>query len=209
MGTPAETWLMGTPAETWLMGTPTETWLMGAPTETWLMGTPTETWLMGTTTESLIAHSKRLLALYECIYVCHDSCICVAWLVYTCATTQTYVYVYHDSFICVPWLMFMCTMIRLYVCQRAAKDISLKLETQDCTTNPEIPPRKAEFPIFYKLRIGGWGGLWVANIDYQHCMIVFYITSFFIQFCWWYVILIERHESKAQNAPNLETNVRL
>jgi len=195
---------MGTPAETWLMGTPAETWLMGAPTETWL-----ETWLMGTTTESLIAHSKRLLALYECIYVCHDSCICVAWLVYTCATTQTYVYVYQDSFICVTWLMFMCTMIRLYVCQRAAKDISLKLETQDCTTNPEIPPRKAEFPIFYKLRIGGWGGLWVANIDYQHCMIVFYITSFFIQFCWWYVILIERHESKAQNAPNLETNVRL
>jgi len=24
-----------------------------------------------------------------------------------------------------------------------------------CTTNPEIPPRKAEFPIFYKLRITG------------------------------------------------------
>jgi len=34
------------------------------------------------------------------------------------------------------------------------KDISLKLETQDCT-NPEIPPRKAEFPRFYKLRITG------------------------------------------------------
>jgi len=33
--------------------------------------------------------------------------------------------------------------------------MSLKLETQDCTTNPEIPPRKAEFPIFYKLRITG------------------------------------------------------
>jgi len=39
--------------------------------------------------------------------------------------------------------------------QRAAKEISLKLETQVCTTNPQIPPRKAEFPIFYKLRITG------------------------------------------------------
>jgi len=30
--------------------------------------------------------------------------------------------------------------------QRAAKDISLKLETQVCTTNPdEVPPGKAEF----------------------------------------------------------------
>jgi len=38
-------------------------------------------------------------------------------------------------------------------CQRAVMDISLKLETQDRTTNPEIPPRKAEFPIFTKLRI--------------------------------------------------------
>ena len=34
---------------------------------------------------------------------------------------------------------------------------SLKLETQDCTTNPEMPPwaRKPEFPISYKLRFAG------------------------------------------------------
>jgi len=44
---------------------------------------------------------------------------------------------------------------RVRGCERAAKDISLRLETQDCTTNPEIPPRKAEFPIFYNLRITG------------------------------------------------------
>jgi len=67
--------------------------------------------------------------------------------------------------------------------ERAAKDISLKLETQVCTTNPEVPPRKAEFPFSTKLRIGGWGGPWVANIDYQHCLKIFYLTSFFIQFC--------------------------
>jgi len=37
----------------------------------------------------------------------------------------------------------------------SGENISLKLETQDCTTNPEIFPRKAEFPIFDKLRITG------------------------------------------------------
>jgi len=78
---------------------------------------------------------------------------------------------------------------------------------QVCTTNPEVPPRKAEFPISAKLRIGGWGGPWVANIDYQHCMKILYLTCFFI--CRWYVILIQTHESKAQHAPNLETNVSL
>ena len=74
--------------------------------------------------------------------------------------------------------------IKGWDCERAAKDISLKLETQLCTTHPEVPPRKAEFPIPTKLRIGGWGGPWVANIDYQHCREIFYTTSFPIQCCW-------------------------
>jgi len=38
--------------------------------------------------------------------------------------------------------------------------------------------------------IGGWGDPWVANIDYQHCTEILYTTSFSIQFCWSYVILI-------------------
>ena len=59
----------------------------------------------------------------------------------------------------------------------------MKLETQVCTTNPEVPPRKAEFPISTKLRIGGWGGPWVENIDYQHCKEIFYATSFSMQTC--------------------------
>jgi len=41
--------------------------------------------------------------------------------------------------------------------QRAAKDISLKLETQVCTTKAEIPPRKPDFPKATKLRFGRWG----------------------------------------------------
>jgi len=50
-------------------------------------------------------------------------------------------------------------------CERAAKDISLKLETQVCTTNPDIPPRKAEFPIPTKLMIG-WGLGWSVVCKY-------------------------------------------
>ena len=42
-------------------------------------------------------------------------------------------------------------------CQRAAKDISLILETQSCTIKAEIPPRKPEIPISTKLGRGvGW-----------------------------------------------------
>jgi len=51
--------------------------------------------------------------------------------------------------------MFCECAIRKETCERAVKDISLKLETLVCTTNPEVPPREAEIPIPTKLRIGG------------------------------------------------------
>jgi len=41
-------------------------------------------------------------------------------------------------------------------------------ESDSCI--PEIPPRQAEFPIPTKHKFGEWGGPWVANIDYQHCI---------------------------------------
>jgi len=40
--------------------------------------------------------------------VCHDSFICVPWLIHMCAMTRSNVC--HDSFICVPWHIHMCAM---------------------------------------------------------------------------------------------------
>jgi len=64
-------------------------------------------------------------------YVCHDSFICVPWLIHSfiCATwlvhmrdvTHSYMcamtrsYVCHDSFVYVPWLIHMCDMTHSYV----------------------------------------------------------------------------------------------
>jgi len=60
-----------------------------------------------------------------------------------------------------------------------------------------------------KLKFGGWGGLWVTDIYFnQHCTVIFHTTRFIVQFCRWYVALIERRKSQAQNTPNLETNSR-
>jgi len=36
-----------------------------------------------------------------------------------------------------------------------AKDISLKRESQVCAMKAEIPPRKPEFAVLYKLRVSG------------------------------------------------------
>jgi len=41
-------------------------------------------------------------------YVCHDSSICVPWLIHMCAMTHSYIWC--DSFICVIWLIHMCAM---------------------------------------------------------------------------------------------------
>jgi len=48
-------------------------------------------------------------------------------------------------------------------CQRAATDISLKMESQVCTTKTEIPLGKPDFPISTTVWFWGWGGPWVAN----------------------------------------------
>ena len=47
-------------------------------------------------------------------HVCHDSLLCVPWLIHMCAMTHSHVW--HDSFICVPWLIHMCAMTHSYVC---------------------------------------------------------------------------------------------
>jgi len=81
---------------------------------------------------------------YPCICVCHDTFICVAWLIHMCDLTYSYVrhdlfvcvigphsctcvkwhihmydtthsYVWHDSFICVTWRIHMCDMTHSYV----------------------------------------------------------------------------------------------
>jgi len=49
------------------------------------------------------------------------SCICVPWLIrmsykYDHMCAMTYSYACHDSFICVPWLIYMCAMTHSYVC---------------------------------------------------------------------------------------------
>jgi len=58
-----------------------------------------------------VSHGPRRSSFHS--YVCHDSFICVPWLIDMCAMTHTYVC--HDSFICVPWLIHMCVMTRSYV----------------------------------------------------------------------------------------------
>ena len=47
-------------------------------------------------------------------HVCHDSSICVPWLIHMCAMTHSYVC--NDSSICVPWLIHMCAMTHSHVC---------------------------------------------------------------------------------------------
>jgi len=44
-------------------------------------------------------------------YVCHDSFICVSWLIHMCVMTHSYVC--HDSFIFVSWLIHMCVLVCL------------------------------------------------------------------------------------------------
>jgi len=52
-------------------------------------------------------------------YVCHDSFICVTWLIHMCDVTRSYVL--HGSFICLTWLIhmsrvtFFCTTLCGYV----------------------------------------------------------------------------------------------
>jgi len=139
----------------------------------------------------------------------------VTWLTHMCDKTPSYMK--HDAFMSrqsggAKQLNESCHThywVMNESCQTSAKDISLKIETQVCTTNPEITPRKAEYPIPTKLRFWGWGGPWVANIYDQHCTVMFCTTKNFVQFCRWHVaLIIERRKSRAQNASNLETNVR-
>ena len=100
-------------------------------------------------------------------------------------------------------------------CERAAKDISLNLETQVCSTHPEIPPTKAEYPTSTTTHHWGvgwsvgcqysWSTLMINivckciiniykfsyNVDHQSCLKCFlcYTRSFSMQFCWWSVII--------------------
>jgi len=114
---------------------------------------------------NIIIHVRKCVRAYAYACVCTFTCV----YVYVSAEVSTTHFFQNQDFhpgndlIC---NIIMCTCMRtrerarvqtatLEWWERAAKDISLKLETQDCTTNPEIPPRKAEFPIFYKLRITG------------------------------------------------------
>ena len=83
---------------------------------------------------TLIYSTYQVRAMYISIYTY------VHIHIYTRAQGVRYVYIYRIQ----------------STCQRAAKDISLKLESQFCTTNPEIPPRKAEFPISTQNWRVGW-----------------------------------------------------
>ena len=47
-------------------------------------------------------------------YVCHDSFICMTWLIPMCAMTHSCVF--HDSFMCVPWLIPMYVRTHSCVC---------------------------------------------------------------------------------------------
>jgi len=67
-------------------------------------------------------------------YVCHDSFICVPWLIRMCAMTHSYVC--HDSFICVPWLVHTCAMTHV-ACRTSQVVYRMKsfLESSGCRTH--------------------------------------------------------------------------
>jgi len=102
-----------------------------------------EAFICGNSYDSLIRRVRdTLICRVRDIFICWVHAGSALWRTLSYAEFVTYWYV---EFVTYSYVGFMW--------ERAAKDISLKLETQDCTTNLEIPPRKAEFPIFFKLRI--------------------------------------------------------
>ena len=48
------------------------------------------------------------------LFVCHESSICVPWLIHLCGMTHSSVC--HASCICVPWLIHLCAMTHSSVC---------------------------------------------------------------------------------------------
>jgi len=59
-----------------------------------------------------------------------------------------------------------------------------------CTTKAKIQPAKLYF--LFSPILAFWGGVIRGRkieiyCDYQHCIIIFYTTAYFIQFWWWYV----------------------
>jgi len=65
------------------------------------------------------------------VCVCHDSCMCVSWLMYVCVVTH--VGVCHDSCTCMSWLMHMWVMTWTCFMNRA------KLLTEElCITQSAI-----------------------------------------------------------------------
>jgi len=46
-------------------------------------------------------------------HMCHDSFICVPWIIHMCEMARSYVW--HDSFIRVTWLIHMCDMTHSYL----------------------------------------------------------------------------------------------
>jgi len=56
--------------------------------------------------------SFRVCDMTRCC-VCHDSLLCVTWLVVACDMTRCCVW--HDSSLCVPWLVVVCDMTRYCV----------------------------------------------------------------------------------------------
>ena len=104
-----------------------------------------------------------------------------------------------------------CVMHMNESCQRAAKDISLKIENELCTTKAKIPPRKAIFPVLAILIFGG-GVIRGRKIElynyYQHCTIIFYTTAFSVQL----VVICQKRKIQTRTTPKgppkMETNVQ-
>ena len=67
----------------------------------------------------MLSHGTHLkmCAMTQTQDVCHDSSICMTWLIHMCDVTHPYVW--HDSFICVTWLIHVCDMTHPYMWQDA------------------------------------------------------------------------------------------
>jgi len=97
--------------------------------------------------------------------------------------------------------------------ERAAKDISLKMETELCTTKAKIPPRKAIFPVLANLSFLGWGDPWEEKRTLQLSSTLYNNILHNSLFYTILVLLCQRRKIQTRTAPKgphkTETNVRL
>ena len=66
----------------------------------------------------------------------HDACMCVAWFIYICDMTHSYVW--HDPLICVAWLVHMWDMTHLYLWRDSIILLTWLINMCDCLNSRTV-----------------------------------------------------------------------